>query len=138
MNITSHLCNCKYCDKKTPCLICGRFENLHRAHIIPRYLVAIILPESLRDEWMSFEGRNIFILCGKHHREFDSYTLAPRDLGKIRDFVVGTINEFMPLTYSGFETNLRGVRAIDKWADRNNKFLYGGGRVLSFNEEKAN
>lgn len=129
----NHICNCEFCKNRTPCLICGTFDDLHRCHIIPQRIIYRIIentPE--REEWLDFKGKNVIIMCERHHRDFDCFKLKEIDI--LKPYVMNTIEEFIKFT-EGKSISEKGKRILDIWVDKNNKWLFGGGKVISFEYE---
>ena len=89
-----HQCNCPDCDKNTGCFICSTMKDLDRCHIIPRWLVKLVIPQEFREEWLSFEGNNVFTLCKNHHRLFDAMKLSKAEFDIIKDIVADKLSYF--------------------------------------------
>lgn len=133
-----HLCNCEYCEKRTSCLVCGSKEHLHRSHLIPRSLIECILEKTTElEDWLSFEGDNVFTLCQNHHRQFDSFKLPMKDSDKIKYHLERKFREFVDFIQDKHVKTAGRIR-FDRWAKKTNDWMFGGGEVLSFKYEQTN
>lgn len=127
---------------KTPCLVCGSFENLQRAHIIPRYVVSIFITENDKDskekeDWLSFGQNYIIILCKQHHTEFDRFILSEKDKQKISHYIADALERFSyfikeKLYYQENEKKLL------RWAERTSVFLTGKKDQITFKSYDGN
>ena len=81
---------------------------------------------------MSFEGDNIIILCKKHHKELDTYKLKEKNF--IIVYLLDKISKFIK-----FSTNKtikrKDALKFNRWMERNNNWLFGGGEVINFKYE---
>lgn len=130
--IKAHFCDCEFCELRSKCSICGIDNGLQRAHIVPQYLIRDIIEDGIdKAEWLSFDGSNIFALCKTHHRQYDSFSLSNEDIEKIRGIVDKKLCEFIQFVEDKSVREKKLIR-FDRWAERTNKFLFGGGDVISF------
>ena len=128
-----HLCSCSFCDKKSTCAICGSDKGLHRAHIVPRHIISLLLEESEEKRaWLSFEGPNVFALCKIHHGQYDGFRL--RGFNDIRWLIELKLEDFMDFI-TGKHIDEEGKKKLDRWIKRTNDFIFNGGEVLSFSYE---
>lgn len=126
----NHVCNCQYCTQRTTCLICGTDKNLHRAHIIPRNIVSCIIENSEdKDRLMSYSEDNVFILCEKHHRAFDCFKMPLREVVHIYPYLDIGYRDFISFLNTK-SVKEKDRKKIDRWADKTNKWLFGGSEVI--------
>lgn len=120
-----HRCNCQYCTAHTPCLICGRAEEVQRAHIIPQHLFQA-LPSSFPNDispWLAEEGHNVIPLCKNHHTKFDNFRLTYDELQPIKDILADKMIEFLrflgthAITHQFREKFQRHADKKSAWAD---------------------
>jgi len=122
--IETHVCNCKYCDKKSSCLVCGTKNDIDRAHIIPRYLVQF-LPKEFDDEkkkWLSFDGTNLIPLCGEHHKDFDLFRLSYKQMENIRPLLAIMLGRFAQML-KGTTANSKVVRKFELYVGKQSAWL---------------
>lgn len=134
MIVNNHLCNCEFCKQKAVCTICGSANELHRAHIVPRSIIIGFLEDiKAKNEWLSFQGKNVFILCKKHHSQFDNFRLPHEELLLIKDHVLTRIREFCETVDNTIVGAQR--KRLARWADKSNKMFFDGHPVIGFNYE---